>query len=123
MLDIVASYHCTQLQGKLMNQTDENGKKTLSFGSDFGTFGPNSGRQKNFFFFFSKIWLRQSLDIMACYHPVQFQKKLMDGRTDRQTDKSDFTGRCPTNVERPKTEELKNICFVKTILFCKNNAE
>ena len=31
----------------------------------------------NFFFFKKKIWLRQSLDIMACYHPVQFQKKLM----------------------------------------------
>ena len=26
------------------------------------------------FFFFSKIWLRQSLDIMASYH-VQYQKK------------------------------------------------
>ena len=29
MLDIVASYHCMQLQGKLMNQTWENGKKPL----------------------------------------------------------------------------------------------
>ena len=27
MLDIVASYHCMQFQGKLMNQTWENGKK------------------------------------------------------------------------------------------------
>ena len=24
-----------------------------------------------------------------------------DGQTDGQTDESDFTGRCPTNVERP----------------------
>ena len=28
-------------------------------------------------------------------------RKLSDGRTDRQTDESDFIGRCPTNVERP----------------------
>ena len=32
MLDIVASYHCIQFQGKLMNQTSENRKKP-SFGS------------------------------------------------------------------------------------------
>ena len=48
------------------------------------------------------------------YHdPVQYQKKTNDpilrklsdgrteGRTDRQTDESDFIGQCPTNVERP----------------------
>ena len=64
--------------------------------------------------FFKKIWYRQSLDIMVSYHHVQYQKKLMsrswenlvtDGPTDRrtvgQTGESDFTGRCPTNVERP----------------------
>ena len=28
-------------------------------------------------------------------------RKLSDGRTDRQTDESDFTERSPTNVERP----------------------
>ena len=28
-----------------------------------------------FFFFFSKIWLRQSLDIMVSYHHVQYKKK------------------------------------------------
>ena len=47
MLDIVASYHCIKFQGKLMNQTWENGKKT-SFGPDFGPFGLNLG-PKNFF--------------------------------------------------------------------------
>ena len=100
-----------QFQGKLMNQTRENGKKP-SFGPDFGPPGPKSRHQ--FFFFFSKIWLHQSLDIMVSYHHVQYQKKtndpilrkLSDGRTDGQTDgqrdESDFIGRCPTNVERPK---------------------
>ena len=91
MFDIVSSYHCMQLQGKLMNQTWENSKKP-SFWPDFGPFGPNLGYQ----FFFSKIWLRQSLDIMVSYHHVQYQKKLMiqswenlvtDGQTDGQTER------------------------------------
>ena len=73
-----------------MKQTWENGKKP-SFGPNFGLlFGPNF--------------------IMGSYHDAPYQKKLMiqlwenlvtDGRTDRQTDESDFIGRCPTNVERP----------------------
>ena len=42
MLDIVASYHCIQLQGKLMIQTQENGTKT-HFGHDLGPLGPNLG--------------------------------------------------------------------------------
>ena len=51
-----------QFQGNLMNQTWDNGKKS-TFGSDFGPFGPNSGR------------LRQSLDIMVSYHYGQYKKK------------------------------------------------
>ena len=35
--------------------------------------GPNSGSQ----IFFSKIWLRQSLDIMVNDNHLQHQKKLM----------------------------------------------
>ena len=42
MLDFVASYHCTQFQAKLMNQTWGNGKKFVLI---------------IFFFFFAKIWL------------------------------------------------------------------
>ena len=41
------------------------------------------------------------------------------GQTDRHTGKSDFTGRCPTNVERPKAKKIasffyffkRNTCF------------
>ena len=40
MLDILASYHCMQFQGKLMNQTPENGKKPF-LGPNFGSFSPN----------------------------------------------------------------------------------
>ena len=48
-----------------MIQTQENVKKP-HFGPDLGPLSPNSDRQ----FFFSKIWLRQSLDIMVSYHRV-----------------------------------------------------
>ena len=33
-------------------------------------------------------------------------RKLSDGGTHGQTDKSDFIGRCPTNVERPKIDSV-----------------
>ena len=85
--------------------------------------------------FFSKIWLNQSLDIMVSYHHVQHQKKLMtqywenlvmDWRTDGQTDggqtnrrtdrrTNDFTGRYPTNIERPisKSDPYGDTCVKK----------
>ena len=72
MLDIVAGYHSIKLQGKLMIQTQEHGKKP-DFKPDFiDHLGPNSGR-----FFSSKIWLLQSLNIMASYYHMQYQKKPM----------------------------------------------
>ena len=58
MLDTVASCHCMQFQGKIINVQYQ--KKT------------------------NDLILR----------------KLSDGRTDEQTDESDFIGRCLTNVER-----------------------
>ena len=108
MLEIVARYHCMQFQRKQMNETWENDKK-LTFGPNFGAFVQNLGCQN----FFSKIWLCQSLDFMVTYYYVQYQKKLMMQSsknlvTDGQTDKSDFIGRCPTNIERPKTS-IRNI--------------
>ena len=91
LLDVI---HCCKLslyamKRKTNKQTWKNGKKS-SFGPDFGLFGPNSSYQ--FFFFFSRIWLFQSLDIIVSYHHVQYQKNLMiQSRenlvTDRQTNK------------------------------------
>ena len=40
MLDFVASYHHMQFQGKIMIQTQENGKKP-HFGPHLGLMGPN----------------------------------------------------------------------------------
>ena len=95
MLDPIASYSCMQFQRNLMNQIEKMVRKT-SFGHDFGPFGLNSGCH-----FFSKIWLRQSLDIMVIYHHVQYQKKLTDRRMDAQMEESDFIGRCLTNAKCP----------------------
>ena len=64
-------------------------------------------------FFFFLIWLCHSLEIIVSYRHVQYQKKLndpilrklSDGRTDGQTDESDFKVNCPTKVELPKSEK------------------
>ena len=47
--------------------------KKHHFWHDLDTLSPNSGNQT----FISKIWLRQSLDIMVSYDDVKYQKKLM----------------------------------------------
>ena len=111
---------------KTNDPNSENGEKT-HFGTNLGALGPNSGRQ----FLFSRIWLRQSLDIR--YHVQlssctisgktndQILRKSSDGWTDGltdrrkggQTDESDFIGRCPTNVERP-IEDLPVLAPTKT---------
>ena len=62
-------------------------QKKTSFIPNFGPFGPYSSHQN---IFFANIWLRQTLDIMASYHHIQYQKKnndpilrkLSDGRKD-----------------------------------------
>ena len=53
-------------------------EKKTSFGPDFGIFDQIRDADCFFFvFFFPKIWLCQSLDIIVSYHYVQNQKKLM----------------------------------------------
>ena len=44
MLNIVASYHCIQFEGKRIIQTQENGEKP-HFGLDLGPLGKNSSHQ------------------------------------------------------------------------------
>ena len=61
-----------QFQGKLMIQTEEN-DENLIFGLDLGLLGLNLGH----IFFFSKNWLRQSLDVMVSYHHVQYQEHMI----------------------------------------------
>ena len=103
MLDIVASYHCMQFHEKLEKMT-----KNLVLGLILAYLAQIWATN----FFLTKIWLRQSLDIMDSYYHAQYQKKLMiqswenlvmdewpDGRTDTQTEKSDFIGGCTTNAD------------------------
>ena len=73
MLDIIASYHYMRFQGKLMNQTSENGRKP-SFGLNVGPFGPNLGPK----IFFPIFYIYQMLEIVASYHCMQFQGKIIN---------------------------------------------
>ena len=90
MLEIVASYHCMEIQRKIVNQTWENGK-TPFVGSDFGLFVPNSGCQ----FFFKK---NLTPSLTRCYGQLSsctvsegtndpILRKLSDGQKDGQTDR------------------------------------
>ena len=45
-------------------------QKETSFGPNFGPFGPQN--------FFRGFYLKQMLDIVASYHCIQFQRKLMN---------------------------------------------
>ena len=78
-----------------MNQTLENSKKP-SFRSDFGPFGPNSGRQFFFKYLASPVTRYHdqlsSRTIKKTNDPIL--RKLSDRQTDGQTDESDFMGRC-----------------------------
>ena len=93
MLDIM------QFQGKPTIQTQKNGEKT-HLGIDLGPLDPNSSRQ---FFFFSRIWFRQSQHIVVSHHHVHYQKNrrctfLFMLNKSR---KRDCIGHYTTYVERP----------------------
>ena len=66
-----------QFQGKIMNQTLENGKKA-SFGPDFDRFVPNSGRQ----FLFLRYHGQLSSYTISEITNDPILRKLSDGRTD-----------------------------------------
>ena len=57
-----------------MHQTRENGKKKLILGLIWVRFGPNLVPKK----FFCRFYLYQISNIVASYHCMQFQGKLMN---------------------------------------------
>ena len=73
MLYIVASYNCMQFLGKLINQTWENRKNLVSeliLATLAQMWAPKN--------FFGKFYLYYMLDIVASYHCMQFQGKLIN---------------------------------------------
>ena len=91
MLDIAASYHYMQFQGKLKNQTWKI-EKNLVLGLIFANLAQIQAAN-----FFLKIWLCQSLDAMVSYLHVQYQKKLQIQSlenlvTERQTNRQTHRG-------------------------------
>ena len=107
MLDIVATYHRMQFQGKLMSQTWENGKKS-SIEPDYGPFGPNACHQ-NFFQNLASPDTRHHGQLSLCLISDKTNDRIfrkfiggwIDRKTNGQMEGNDFLGRCPTNVERP----------------------
>ena len=71
MLGFVASYYCMQFQAKLICQTWENSKKPTS-GTILAPLVQILARN-----FFQKFYLYYILDIVASYHCMQFQGKLI----------------------------------------------
>ena len=91
MLDIVASHYCMQFQGKIMIQTQENGKK-LHFWARFRPVEPKFRPQ--FFFFFKNLGslvTRYRGQLSSCTisektnNPIL--RKLSDGPTDGPMDR------------------------------------
>ena len=89
MLDIVASYHCMQFQGKLITQTQENGGKNIFLGpmlAPLAKFGPS-------IFFFKKnlalLVTRHHGQLSSCTIPEKTNDPILrklsgrpkDGRT------------------------------------------
>ena len=79
MLDIVASYHCMQFQGKLMIQTQENSEKP--------PFGPKFGPQ---IFFYKNLALsvtRYHGLLLSCTISGKTNDLILRKFSDRQTDR------------------------------------
>ena len=84
--------------------------KSLVFGPNLGSLGPILGRQNFFFKNLASSVTRYQGNLSSCIRSEKTNdpilKKFMDGRTDgrteRQTDDSDFIGSCSTNVKHPK---------------------
>ena len=92
-----------------MNQTWENGKKPC-FGPNYGPYGPNSGSQNFFFKNLAPSVTRYYGQLSSCTVSEKTNDPILgkhsDGWTDGQTDERDFMGRCATNVEHPKKNNL-----------------
>ena len=99
--------NCRKLSSQQISRKtyDPNSRKWWKTSLFWTWFRPAGPKFRTSYFFFSKIWLRQSLNIMVSYHHrisgklmMQYWKNLV---TDVLTDESDFTGCYPTNVKHP----------------------
>ena len=99
-------------QGKLLNQTWQNSKKP-SFRHDFGWFWPKFGPQN----FFCELFLYEMLEIIASYHCMPFQEKLLN-----QTWQNGRKPSCRPDFGLfwPKFGPQKNFLWVLPILDVRN---
>ena len=91
MLDIGASYHFMQFQGKRMIET-----------IILGVISTRWTQIRTTMFFFQKSGFQLLSRTLSEKNNDPIFRKLSDWRTHGQTDgRIDFIGRCPTNIERP----------------------
>ena len=121
MLNIVASYHCRQFEGKLMIQTREKGENLIL--DQIQALWAHIWAAK-IFFQKTGLVIHQISWSAIIMHNIkktndQILRKLSDGRTDGQTDghtyESDFIGCRPTNVDGPRSNcNLQNVKIKKS---------
>ena len=103
MFNIVASYHCMQIQGTLINKFEKMAKK-LVVGAILAHLA-QIGCTKFFFKNLAPSVTRYYGRLPSCTISERTNdpilRKLIDRWRDGQTDNSDFIGCCPTNVECP----------------------
>ena len=109
MLHIVASYHCMLFQGKLINQTWKNGKNLVlsPILTPLAQILATNIFSKNLALSVTTYHGQLSSCTISEKTNDPVLRKVRDGRTDGQTEESDFIGRCPTNVELPKSKLLR----------------
>ena len=113
-----------QFKEKIVDQTWEKSRKP-NLGSNFGPFESNLGHQifflKNLALSVTRYHGQLSLCTISNKTNDPILRKLSQWLADRQTDKSDFIGRCATKVKHPiwkvkkliKMKELNEIALGK----------
>ena len=118
MLNIVASYHCRQFEGKLMIQTREKGEKP-HFRPNLGPLGPHLGCQK--FFQETGFVIHQISWSAIIMHNIkktndQILRKVSDGRTDGRTDRRDIRMRVISQDAVQLTSTVQDRIAISRIL-------
>ena len=80
-LGIVPSYHPMQFKEKLISQNEENVKNLI-----LGPIWTHLAQIQAPIFFFRNLYPYQKLDIVASYHPRQFQEKLISQAEENMKD-------------------------------------
>ena len=106
-LDIVPSYHPNQFKEKLISQNEENVKNLI-----LGPIWTHLAQIQAPIFFFRNLYPYQKLDIVASYHPRQFQEKLISQAEENM--KNLILGPILTHLTQMQTQHFFFGSFIST---------